>query len=443
MSERREPEQRQPEGVRAAPPWAVRREARQEASAGRPEARRRAAPVRGAGRPEARRQAAPGPFRWRTGVRPGAAVPAGRGSSARCGSAAPARPRSCSPQPCPGLPSPGLPRPSPGLPSPGLPCPGLLCPGLPRSCPGLAVTGIAVAGPAVAEAAVSGVTVSGVAVPVPRAAGGAAGAVSGRRSGAAGGRCRRVGCGRRGLPRARERTLRGCLAPELGHTGWRRAERRLFRRDAEPTRRRRDPRSRFRRHPGSSRRRGDGCSRRPLRRCGRRGGAGREGEPALGLVGATLPGRRRAGLPLELLGLAQADPALSAQHEAERDGDQEYRHDDRDEDPQGLRGHASTLSRATRRGCPGSGRAAEPVRRSLSHLPSTRHTCCNTCDSPARCATAPPRVRRRAQASAALPGATGRRVHVRQAPREARRPAAARVRRRRARRRAGAARSRS
>jgi hypothetical protein len=42
---------------------------------------------------------------------------------------------------------------------------------------------------------------------------------------------------------------------------------------------------------------------------------------------------------------------LPAQNEAERDGDQEYRHDDRDDDPQGLRGHTSTLSRARREVC--------------------------------------------------------------------------------------------
>jgi hypothetical protein len=90
------------------------------------------------------------------------------------------------------------------------------------------------------------------------------------------------------------------------------------------------------------------------------------------------------------------------------------------------------------------------VRRSLSHPPSTPHTCCNMCDSPTRCAAAPRRVRRRVAARApALPG-------VRQLPRGA--PATGRstcdspagppargrlVRRRRTRRRAGAARSRS
>jgi hypothetical protein len=88
------------------------------------------------------------------------------------------------------------------------------------------------------------------------------------------------------------------------------------------------------------------------------------------------------------------------------------------------------------------------VRRSLPHPPSIPHTCCSRCDSPARCATAPPRVRRRVAARArALPGVrqlprgcTGDRPqHVRQ-PRG---PVAGRaVRRRRARRRAGAARSR-
>jgi hypothetical protein len=79
-----------------------------------------------------------------------------------------------------------------------------------------------------------------------------------------------------------------------------------------------------------------------LRVIGRR--AAGEGDPASGLVGAT-SGRRGTGPALDLFPLAQADLAPAAQQEAERDGDDQDRHHDGDDDPEGLRGHGSTLSR--------------------------------------------------------------------------------------------------
>src|SRR4029079_3456112 len=101
------------------------------------------------------------------------------------------------------------------------------------------------------------------------------------------------------------------------------------------------------------------------------------------LVGPALARRGLVGVALELLGLAQADPALPAQHQAEDEGDQEYRHDDRDENPQGLRGHPSTLSRVLREGGPRPATTPRPRACPTHAAPTPRPRACPTHSAPA------------------------------------------------------------